>query len=129
MESMGEGKDLTFSTVQASHLDLRPPNVLLDRLMQHIKFIDFNWAGRFDPCLSTSDSGGVPLCIQDKIRKMNPSLRTPATRFPLNILLSTFNDHSLGLKSILPRHDWKMWRIHFCSVMDICDPDQILTLV
>ena len=44
--------------------DVRPPNVLVDHL-NCVKFIDFNWAGHFDPRLSETleNSKGVPSSV------------------------------------------------------------------
>jgi hypothetical protein len=94
--------------------DLRPPNVLLETRTRCIKFIDFNWAGLFDPRNLEGNSEGVPICIQEGIKlKAKGAFSGHPTSFPLNIRSAAFNNQRLGLAPILPRHDWAMWRLHF----------------
>jgi len=52
--------------------DVRPPNILVDLHLKHVKFIDFNWAGQFDPRLSETEANleGVPGIIHGKIKAM-----------------------------------------------------------
>lgn len=98
--------------------DVRPPNILVDVHLKRVKFIDFNWAGQFDPRLSETEANlaGVPSIIHGKIKAMEDlPLETDTARFPLNISSEVFEGlgSSLGLTPILPWHDWKMWSLHF----------------
>jgi serine/threonine protein kinase len=98
--------------------DLQPPNILVDLHLKRIKFIDFNWAGQFDPRLLETEANlqGVPSIIRCKIKAMEDlPLEMDTARFPLNINSEVFEGlgSSLGLTPILPWHDWKMWSLHF----------------
>jgi serine/threonine protein kinase len=51
--------------------DVQPPNILVNHQGQ-VKFIDFNWAGHFDPHLSETEenSKGIPGILQAGIKAM-----------------------------------------------------------
>ncbi|KAJ3511266.1 hypothetical protein NLJ89_g4197 [Agrocybe chaxingu] len=91
--------------------DLRSQNILFDSEGK-VKFIDFNWTGRYDATIK--DASGVPARIQRLIDEKSVGWVKPKegySHYPYNINL----DPTIGwpkdlgpLQSIRPAHDWYM---------------------
>ena len=103
--------------------DLQLPNIFFDG--QRAKFVDFNWAGRFDPRKSEAKENlvGVPPLVQEKVKSL-PSLSRGFAQFPVTVRSTLFEEEELALEPILPRHDWKRWRM--CFPLDPDQEDRIL---
>ncbi|CAA7260909.1 unnamed protein product [Cyclocybe aegerita] len=91
--------------------DLRSQNILFDS-EDKVKFIDFNWTGRYD--MTIKDASGVPARIQKLIDEKSVGWAKPKegySHYPYNINLdSTIGwPKDLGpLQPIRPAHDWHM---------------------
>jgi len=80
-----------------------------------IKFIDFNWCGRYDMLADVQDPT-IPADVQQKIDERRSGFpRLPLNEYahyPSNLSMSIEWPAGVGpLKSILPQHDWSMWEI------------------
>ena len=85
--------------------DLRRPNILFNG--QHVIFIDFDWSGYYN-ARDSDTFEEVPQFIRNSVKEL--SCGTEVARFPLSVYEKLFHESHLGLKPVLPRHDWKMWR-------------------
>ena len=87
--------------------DLRTPNVLFDD-DKNVKFIDFDWAGRYDQNVADEELSGRELSSQE-----GPY---PVARYPLALSKSVdwaLPAEKLELRFIRPSHDLEMIQKHF----------------